>query len=92
MNYTLPAPEDKEGQKIILKTFEKGKSALPVFVKFDADTRTYMITTSEKTKSKTYFIDVSLSDSYARDKIFSFIIDVGSINDYTSPIIVSQNS
>ena len=40
-------PEDKENQKIYIKTNEKGLSNLPKFMTFEASTRTYQISTSE---------------------------------------------
>ena len=40
-------PEDKENQKIYLKTYEKGQRTLPSFIRFDASTRTYQIETTE---------------------------------------------
>jgi hypothetical protein len=43
-------PEDKENQKIYLKTNEKGQSTLPTFMKYEASTRTYQISTDEQTK------------------------------------------
>ena len=39
-------PEDKENQKIYLKTYEKGKSTLPKFMTYSARTRTYQISIS----------------------------------------------
>jgi hypothetical protein len=39
-------PEDKENQKIILKTNEKGLKNLPEFMKYEASTRTYQISAS----------------------------------------------
>jgi hypothetical protein len=39
-------PEDKENQKIIIKTNEKGFKTLPKFMKFEASTRTYQIWTN----------------------------------------------
>jgi hypothetical protein len=57
--------EDKENQKIYLKTNEKGKRSLPNFITYEASTRTYQIYTTELTKPDTYVIEVSLSDTFA---------------------------
>ena len=51
-------PEDKENQKIYIKTFEKGQISLPKFMTYEAGTRTYQIYTSEKTNAQNYQIDV----------------------------------
>jgi hypothetical protein len=67
-------PEDKENQKIYLKTNEKGKSTLPKFMKYQASTRTYQISISETTKPENYVIDVSLSDTFASENIYSFTV------------------
>ena len=69
-------PEDKENQKIYLKTYEKGSSTLPTFMKYEASTRTYQISTDEQTNSQNYLIDVSLSDSFAPENIYSFTVKV----------------
>ena len=69
-------PEDKENQKIYLKTYEKGKSSLPIFMKYQASTSTYQISISETTKTQNYVIDVSLSDTYASENIYSFTVKV----------------
>jgi hypothetical protein len=41
--------EDRENQEIYIKTNEKGKKNLPDFMEYEASTRTYLISTSEKT-------------------------------------------
>ena len=69
-------PEDKENQKVYLKTNEKGKTNLPNFMFYDASTRTYQISTSKQTKPENYLIDVSLSDTFASEKIYSFPVKV----------------
>jgi hypothetical protein len=69
-------PEDKENQKIYLNTYEKGQSTLPQFMTYEASTRTYQIQTSKQTKPKNYLIDVSLSDTFALENIYSFIVKV----------------
>ena len=69
-------PEDKENQKIYLKTYEKGSSTLPTFMKYEASTQTYQISTDEQTKPQNYLIDVSLSDTFALENIYSFSVKV----------------
>jgi hypothetical protein len=45
-------------------------------MKYNESSRTYMIVTSEKTKAKKYLIDVSLSDIYALEKVYTFAVEV----------------
>jgi hypothetical protein len=47
-----------------------------LFIKYNESSRTYMIVTSEKTKAKKYLIDVSLSDTYAPEKVYTFTAEV----------------
>jgi hypothetical protein len=75
-SYTLPLPEDNENQKIYLNTYEKGQSTLPKFMKYEASTRTYQISTSLETKPDNYLIEVSLSDTFALENIYSFTVKV----------------
>jgi hypothetical protein len=69
-------PEDKENQNIYIKTFEKGKISLPKFMTYEAGTRTYQISTSEKTNAQNYQIDVSLSETFPTENIYSFTVKV----------------
>ena len=80
-------PEDKENQKVNLKTNEKGQSTLPNFVSYDESTRTYQIKTGKKTKPGNYLIYVSLSDTFSAEKIYSFTIKVMTEEDSLQTII-----
>ena len=47
-----------------------------MFMKYNENSRTYQIVTSEKTKVKKYLIDVSLSDTFAPEKVYTFAVEV----------------
>jgi hypothetical protein len=87
VNYTLPEAEDKENQQIYMKTFEKGFSDLPKFMRFDPSTRTYQISTSAETKPGNYLIEVYLSDTFAEEDLYTFTIKVMPNKDSQEKII-----
>ena len=76
MNYTFPEPEDGEGQKISLKTYEQGKATLPKFMNYDASTRTYQIMPNYQVKPQNYTIEISLSDTFAEENFYWFTVRV----------------
>jgi hypothetical protein len=43
---------------------------------YEASTRTYQIKTNEQTKPEDYLIEVSLSDTFSSDNIYSFTVKV----------------
>ena len=69
-------PEDKENQIIYLTTNEKGRSTLPKFMTYEKNMRTFQISTTEQTKPQDYIIEVSLSDKFAPENIYSFTVKV----------------
>jgi hypothetical protein len=59
-------------------------------MKYDESSRTYQIVTSEKTKAKKYVIDVSLSDTYAPEKLSTFVVEVKLLKQDLPPIIITN--
>ena len=45
-------------------------------MRYEASSRTYQISTSEETKPGDYLIDVSLSDTFASENIYSITVKV----------------
>jgi antitoxin component YwqK of YwqJK toxin-antitoxin module len=70
VNYTLPEPEDRENQKILLKTYEQGSTSLPKFMSYDASSRIYQIMPNNQVKRQSYLIEISLSDSFTEENIY----------------------
>jgi hypothetical protein len=56
-------------------------SILPNFITYEASTRTFQISTTEQTKPENYKIDLSLSDTFASENIYSFTVKVMSEQD-----------